>query len=185
MPEWAEFYKGRLLSDGYRQYAAQRYAPFLDCIRQNLKRGDRVVEVGCGLATMTALLAENRTQRPWVGFRCFDINQDMVAYARQNLHEGYPVDVGDARLPTHVKPDVVHSHGMLEHFSNDDIRKVIQAHRDDGARIAIHYVPGDKYETPSFGDERLLPVRAWQEIANPSAVLTFNDGYDYAMIWDL
>lgn len=179
---WTEFYKDRLLSVGYSQYAAKRYAPFLEAIISRIKPGDRVVEVGCGIATMTALLAE--TVSCFCGFRCYDVSPDMVQLSRLNLHEGFPVDVGDARLPTGRYPDIVHSHGMLEHLSDDDIRSVIEAHRTDGARAAIHYVPGDKYETPSFGDERLMRLSDWQDIAIPTDSFTFNDGYDYVLVWD-
>src|ERR1041384_5640190 len=175
---WTEFYKDRLLSEGYRRYAADRYAPFLNEIRSHLKSGDRVVEVGCGLGTMTALLAEN-DNRPTVGFRCYDVSADMVHLATINLHEGYPVEQGDARYPTGRFPDVVHSHGMLEHFCDIDIRRAIDAERADGARVAIHDVPGCKYDKPSFGDERLMALSDWECIAKPTRVFPFNGGYDY------
>jgi SAM-dependent methyltransferase len=178
---WPEFYKGRLLDDGYLQYARQRYAPYIAAIADSMKSGDRIVEVGCGLATMTRALIDG--QRPFVGFRCFDINPHMVGYARTNLREGYPVEVGDARLPTCALPDIVHSHGMLEHFNDSDIRKVIDAHRADGARLAVHYVPGEKYQKPSFGDERLMSKDAWRAIAAPDEIHGFNDDFDYLLVW--
>lgn len=185
MCAWLDFYKGRLLDAGYLEYAAKRYAPYLDAIRSRILSGDRVVEIGCGLATMTRLLVDSKPPNAMVGFRCYDISQDMVGYARMNLPEGFPVEVGDARKPTGRLPDIVHSHGMLEHFSDDDIRSVIQASKDDGARVCVHYVPGAKYETPSFGDERLMTVAQWREISHPTDVVTFNNDFDYALIWKL
>jgi len=190
---WDEFYKGRLLSEGYRNYVTKRYAPFIGEIMTNMKAGDRVIEIGCGLATITSILAENagrllideggESRECFAGFRCFDISPVMVKLARQNLYEGYPVDVGDARLPTNRLPDIIHSHGMLEHMSDEDIRAVIEASRKDGARVAIHYVPGEKYVTPSFGDERLMSLKAWEQICAPTEAYTFNDGYDYVLKW--
>lgn len=183
---WPEFYKGRLCSVSYRSYVSRRYAPFIQEIVRSIKSGDRVVEVGCGLATITSILSSmpQGDGRPWCGFRCYDINPDMVEYARMNLRDVHPVEVGDARLPTGRLPDIVHSHGMLEHLSDEDIRAVVEAHRKDGARIAIHYVPGEKYETPSYGDERLMSLAEWHLIAAPTRSFTFNDDHDYVLIWE-
>ena len=152
-----------------------------------MKTGDRVIEVGCGLATITAILAEHTDavrNEKFIGYRCYDVSPDMVEYARQNLPEGYPVELGDARMPTHRLPDIVHSHGLLEHFSDADIRKIIDAERRDGARSAIHYVPSHKYKTPSFGDERLMTAQQWEAICRPKYIVEFNDGYDYCLVWD-
>jgi len=180
--KWEEFYKGRLLDPGYQQYVRERYKPFLGAIIERAKLGDRIVEVGCGLGTITRVLADSMI-RANQGFRAYDLNPYMVRYARQTLSDGYPVEVGNAFFPTNCKPDIVHSHGMLEHFTDDQIGKVIQAHIKDEARHAVHYVPGDKYEVPSFGDERLMPLEFWKEFG-PTEAFAFNDGYDYCLIWD-
>jgi SAM-dependent methyltransferase len=185
--KWEEFYRGRLLDKGYQEYVSDCYAPFIQRILGRIKLGDRVIEAGCGLATITSILTERR--KIFCGFRCFDICPNMVEYAKITLGdisptEGYPVDIGDARYPTGRFPDIVHSHGMLEHLNDDDIRKVIDASRKDGARFAIHYVPGEKYQKPSFGDERLMSVAAWKDIANPTDIVTFNDDHDYILEWD-
>lgn len=77
--------------------------------------------------------------------------------------------------------DVVHSHGMLEHFDDHAIRQVIHNFRQ--ARVQVHYVPG-LYPEPSYGDERLMSVEQWEDICAPDQVLTFNDGLDYALIFE-
>lgn len=178
MGPWADFYRGRL-GEGYRQYFAERYKPFLDRIRDCRKEGDRIVEIGCGIGTTTSILAADGT---FCGYRCFDICPEMVVLARINTSDR-PCDIGDARHPTGRLPDIVHSHGLLEHMSDDDIRSVIESSRLDGARWAIHYVPGDKYKTPSFGDERLMPLERWREICKPTETFRFNDDHDYCLIW--
>jgi hypothetical protein len=86
-------------------------------------------------------------------------------------------------MATGCKPDVIHSHGMLEHFSDGDIQRVLFAHEADGVRAAVHYVPGDKYEKPSYGDERLLPLSYWQDVHRPTKAFSFNDGFDYCLMW--
>lgn len=179
MCEWTKFYEGRLLDENYLRYVQLRYRPFLSEICDSMKPGDRVIEVGCGMATITSILTGTSI---FCGYRAYDLSPDMVHYAQINLG-GYPVEVGDARLPTGKLPDIVHSHGLLEHMSDDDIRSVIDASRKDGARAAIHYVPGDKYERPSFGDERLMSLKQWVDICAPTDFFDFNDGYDYVLKW--
>jgi SAM-dependent methyltransferase len=180
---WTDFYKGRLLDQGYRDYAYDRYLPFIKTICSHIKNGDRVIEIGCGLATITSLLYEKAFHK-WCGYRCYDICPEMVSLARINLENRFPVDIGDARLHTGRYPDIVHSHGMLEHLSDEDIRKVIHAHKLDGARAAVHYVPSWKYENPSFGDERLLTAQKWKAICDPTRITEFNGGYDFILEWE-
>ena len=43
---------------------------------------------------------------------------------------------------------------------------------------SIHYVPLDKYEVPSYGDERLLPYEFWLDMLKPKEWALFNDGHD-------
>jgi SAM-dependent methyltransferase len=183
---WVDFYRGRFLSRDYLHYANGRYAPFLDAIRRYMKQGDRVVEVGCGLATITKLLIQGRSKRPWVGFRAYDLSPDMVALAKENLSEDgdYPVLVGDMRDRLSCYPDIIHGHGVLEHYSDEDIRRTIEAHSWSGARVALHYVPGEGYEKPTFGDERLMGISEWKRIAQPTEVEPFNGGNDYTLIWE-
>jgi hypothetical protein len=88
----------------------------------------------------------------------------------------------DATSGVAATADVVHSHGMLEHFSDTVIRRVIDSYRGI-AHSQIHYVPG-LYPTPTFGDERLMPVERWWDIVKPSQIITFNDGLDYALVID-
>ena len=180
---WPDFYRGRLLSEGYLAYFEERYAPFLDHIRKALQPEDLVIEVGCGLATSTKLLM--RSNVPYfTSFRCYDHNPDMVQLAKQNVGVAAMVAQADARIPTYTRPDVVHSHGLLEHFSDTQIAWFLASQRLDGPRVSIHYVPGELHGTPSFGDERLLPLDYWVDTFAPTSWETFNDGRDYVLVWE-
>lgn len=184
MRSWVTFYKERVFSDDYLVYAHERYYPFIDAIVRRMKDGDRIIEVGCGIATITKLLSSKKHK--FCGYHCYDINPDMVELAEANLAPAkYPVEVGDARNPVSCYPDIIHSHGLLEHFKDEDIHKILQAGFKSGARVQVHYVPGDKYKEPSFGDERLLPANYWIDRFHPTQAFSFNDGYDHCLIWEV
>jgi Methyltransferase domain len=178
--KWSEFYVGRA-GNSYLRYAERRYAPFIDAIRVRIRPNDYVMELGAGVGTITAAL--ERVTGSDVRFAATDSDPEQVAVMRQRFRwRRLPVDVGwrDASVMCTVG-DVVHSHGMLEHFDDETIRRVIRSH--PGARHQIHYVPG-LYDKPSFGDERLMSVDSWWRICKPTQIVTFNQGLDYALIFD-
>lgn len=76
---------------------------------------------------------------------------------------------------------LVVTHGVLEHFSDENIVKIISTYDDDNVLFQAHYVPTDKYEKQSFGDERLLPVETWITLVNPDYYVLDNDGTDLYM----
>lgn len=181
MSAWKTFYAGREGHE-YREYVKKRYAPFIDAISSRIRLRDLVLELGTGTGTISSLLAGET----WDNVRCCatDVDPEMVKVAKDRF-KGLGLDVcvyeEDAIVGARTKADVVHSHGMLEHFSDDDIRKIIDNYRH--ARVQVHYVPG-LYDEPTFGDERLLPVQAWWDIAEPDQIITFNEGLDYALVFE-
>lgn len=182
MSAWKTFYAGRE-GHSYREYVRERYAPFIHAIASRLNTRDLVMELGTGTGTITSLLAAPS----WEQRRCAatDVDPEMIQVAKQRMKDlGLDVSVyrEDALDETsRTLADVVHSHGMLEHFSDDDIRSIIDKYKC--ARVQVHYVPG-MYGEPTFGDERLMPVQAWWDIAKPDQIITFNGGLDYALIFE-
>lgn len=180
MSPWATFYEGRA-SMSYLRYARDRYRPFIDAITSRIKYGDTVLELGAGVGTITLALQ-------YCGRSCSFLATDNDTHQLRTMcarFEDFPaVTVGrlDATSGILAMADVIHSHGMLEHFDDDTIRKVIDTYRGIG-RTQVHYVPG-LYEKPTFGDERLMSVDAWWKICNPSQIITFNDGLDYALVFE-
>lgn len=59
--------------------------------------------------------------------------------------------------------DVAFSQGFFEHFSDDDIRKLIKEQLRV-ARKVVFSVPTVYYRHRDFGNERLLSMRAWRNI---------------------
>jgi hypothetical protein len=91
----------------------------------------------------------------------------------------FELDVTEADAIPSFEPSVVHSHGLLEHFSDEQAAAIVDRHR---AFYQVHYIPG-LYESQSYGDERLLPLEHWRKVLRPSRAYTFNEGLDYALVF--
>jgi len=160
MNDWHLYYSNRVNST-YQDYFCKKYKPFLDTIRK-ISTGN-LLEAGCGIGSTTKALGG-------VGFDLY-IHQlacknGILAYKGDLLvHSSYR------------KVSVIHSHGVLEHFSDSDIFKIISIQKKF-ADYLVHYIPGQKYIKPSFGDERLMSVYFWRQFGEVS---TFNNGYDYIL----
>jgi hypothetical protein len=182
MSTWAEFYESRM-GDDYLKYVKNRYIEHINAITCFLNPGVTSVELGCGTATITRALFDREPNRSYV--YC-DNNTPILEMAIDRMEcNGLPL-YRNILKPLKVEqfninPYVMHTHGVLEHFSDEDIRKIINLHR--GAKAQVHYVPG-LYPNKSFGDERLMPAHRWQEICNPSSIITFNNGLDYCLIFN-
>ena len=192
---WVDFYEPRMRTvefNGYREYFDLRYRHFLCAIHDvgaDIKP-KRIVEVGCGTAMVTSRLrflhdkGIGRTR--WLNNAdritiLVDSDPCMLAFAARWLPESVQV-LADIREEQPAS-QFYHGHGVLEHFSDTDILKILELHRQGGAKAAVHYVPGNKYKTRSFGDERLMPLEFWRDLTKPTEVTTFNDDYDYCLIW--
>jgi len=173
MSVWSDFYKSRV-GNGYSNYCKDRYKPFIDSIISNI--GKNVREEGCGIATISKIIM----QRVNIQMQMFDIDPDQVELSKENTNSNTPY-VGDI-FSNHGKTDLIFSHGVLEHFSDNNIRNILNRQKQE-ANIVIHYVPTDKYKTPSFGDERLMSVDTWVNNFHPNYHFTFNNGHDLVLIF--
>lgn len=175
MSKWSEFYHDRV-TQSYADYFSRRYAHFLSVALTPYYT--TCLEIGAGIGSTTRALAAWRGGGH--GLYASDIDPEMLALMRRNLPTDATVIEHDARLPWHNKVELVHSHGLLEHYDNETIRQIIAAHRS--AKLQVHYVPG-QYGEPSFGDERLMCVQSWVNICNPDSIIVFNEGKDYALVF--
>lgn len=165
MNDWNGFYKQRINST-YQEYFEARYKLFLEFIK--MQNNNTIKELGCGIGSVSKALMKE-------GFNCsgFDICEKMVWLSNENTNTTnfYKGDIFDAKVPVDV---LGVSHGVLEHFSDEQIQLICSQNKN-----SIHYVPLDKYKTPSFGDERLLPYQHWIDLVNPREFILFNDGFDF------
>lgn len=176
MREWYEIYRDRM-NEHYRNHVARKYAPFLEQLHHY--QGDVTTEIGCGAGNITRILREMETRPKWHFLT--DSCPKMLGLAVENN----PVpkcnfSISDIREMVPANCDLIHSHGLLEHFDDATIRQVVR-NMFYAAPIQIHYVPGARYEKPSRGDERLLSVDEWKEILSPyrkARVEPFNNEFD-------
>ena len=176
MSKWSEYYMSRVGS-GYSEYAKKRYAPMLDIL---VSSGSSFREEGCGIGTISKILLE----RSNVSLEAFDFDPDILELAKRNIATNIPLYHGDIRVGVDRPVDAIFSHGVIEHFSDEDIFHILKQQGRRSKRV-VHYVPTDGYESPSFGDERLLPYRCWLEKFKPSDFILFNKNKDLLLIWEV
>jgi trans-aconitate methyltransferase len=177
---WPHFYSARRLGDSYVQYCRERYKPFINAIHDWTPPQQSLLEIGCGMGTITQIFAEY-----YLHHYLLDSDADMLNMARCRLNRyrhKMTFIKGDARDHDYSPYSVhtIHSHGVLEHHSDDDILWIVKQAAKH-CTVQIHYVPG-LYDKPSFGDERLLPITHWIELLNPIETFTFNGALDYGLI---
>jgi len=178
MPQktWYDFYKNRM-NQSYRNHLAVKYRVFLDFIRERIIKNDadKIHESGCGCANMSYALKEYEDF-----ITISDISADMLGLAADNVK--CRKFLRDARKDNFPAVQIMYSHGLLEHFNDKDIISIV-GNQMLYTKELIHYVPGSKYKTPSFGDERLLKKEYWQNLCAPDKIIEFNNGYDLILYW--
>lgn len=184
---WTEYLKESLSPE--RVFRTQRkYDLFIRKILGACEntRETRIGDFGFGVG----VIAKEVMQRLHRGavFYLIDNDPGVFKYAAKNLE---PVKhlaimefvVGDIRERLDLPfLDVAYGHGVLEHFTDAEIHKILDLQKQT-ARHIIQYVPTDKYTTKSFGDERLLAIEYWRDTFKPTDVSLFNHGYDLILEW--
>jgi len=182
MSKWSKFYEKRL-NEKYRNHISNRYGLVLEEMLKT--KSKNFAQFGCGMGNMSRLVSEILPNSNHI---LLDNDVDMLSLAEKNMNEvdffGKKMiihhDILDELLLTNI--DLIHSHGVLEHFSDLQIQTIIKNQLKVTKKL-IHYVPSWKYEVPSYGDERLLTKEDWKRICNPDQIIEFNNGYDLILIW--
>jgi len=187
--DWDAFYRAREGSAHSRRFA-EKYEPFLRLLRAHAPRAADIAEFGCGTGIVSRTLLDGRSE---VRARhvLYDNDSRMLANAKRRLRgarRGGAIEfsLSDIRadLPRR-RFDLIHSHGVLEHFDGDEARLIVrnQLSRLKRGGWLIQYVPSWKYVIPSFGDERLRSASDWTAICAPDRIVEFNDGFDFILVW--
>lgn len=185
MQDWYDIYKERM-NKRYTDHIARKYKTFIDAIIAT--ESFTFIELGCGAGNITKALRQHPTHSTHL---LVDNCPRMLSLALENnvspmcsfVCSDITVPHNNLTFPR-LQKRTVHSHGVLEHFSDKQIQKILM-NANLYAPKQVHYVPGAKYETPSRGDERLMSISQWEDILSKVdipqlkfEVSTFNDGYD-------
>lgn len=179
---WYDFYKDRI-NERYRRHLTRKYGFLVNSVAET--DYENYVEIGCGAGNITRLVRDIHNSE--ANYTLVDNCPRMLSLSiENNQHHNCNFKISDVRKRlAHGFNDtetLVHSHGLLEHFSNEDIIKIIDE-ADAISNEQFHYVPSDKYDEPSFGDERLLSPRQWEAILSLQGqvgfdIKEFNEGKD-------
>ena len=202
---WIEYYLPKVNNEESENAFYTKYAKFITIITNviNKQQPTNVIEMGCGTGIITKLILKNSPAHILENknFILSDISDNMLQLSRLNMTrlENALGDFGRRRWSelqyinhdilsetpivynsynySYKPEDLVITHGVLEHFSKNEILKIISKLNTD-SRIGghIHYVPTDEYTTKSFGDENLWSVSEWLDLTSPQ--LAVKDGPD-------
>lgn len=177
------------------------------CLRTNSDTPLVLKEEGCGIGSVVRCISEREEyflkhlgvryseleDRNEIEKICMaDADKEMLSLCMDNTRNlylgeylaGKPIFYSSENIlkPKFFEPNtIVVTHGVLEHFRNSGIEKIISTYNDDNVVFQAHYVPTDKYGTPSFGDERLLSVQEWVTLVQPDYYIVDNGGCDLYM----
>jgi cyclopropane fatty-acyl-phospholipid synthase-like methyltransferase len=178
MSEWSEYYKKRV-GDSYPAHCKIKYKAFID----ELHSLNHISEEGCGIATISKIVYHKSRKK----HTAFDLCPEQLNLARVNIGDR-KIDLVQGSILNFQyvdnEPDIIFSHGVLEHFNDEDIKRIIHRQRFTAKKV-VHYVPLEGWKTPSFGDERLLPLQYWIDLVKPTRTIEFNNGLDAVLVWEL
>lgn len=160
MKSWGHFYSQEINIDYFIKNIFFHLPLFKSIYQQN---PTRILEIGSGTATMSIFLS-------YLGLQVTSLENDKkVLKEAKKLVKKFKGRVnfilGDAfRLPFEDKSfDVVFHQGLLEHFKNEDIFKLLNEHLRVG-QIVVFSVPNNYYPQRDFGNERLLSQKYWEKL---------------------
>lgn len=137
----------------------------------------KILEVGVGTGSMSIFFS-------YLGLDVsgLDSDKNILKKARnlaRKLNGKVKFAWGDAfKLPFEEKSfDVVFSQGLLEHFQDNEIFKLLDEQSRVG-KVVVLSVPNKFYPRKDFGDERLLADQYWQKLLSKKyhllKVLSYN-----------
>jgi 2-polyprenyl-3-methyl-5-hydroxy-6-metoxy-1,4-benzoquinol methylase len=170
MNDWVGYFQNtKTYRNIYNQCIGNRR--LLELIIKNTPNGGRILELGCGTALLSLILAD-------YGFRvkALDLSKEILDYAAGRMYlkdinldfcQGNILNL-DTQFQADYFDTICHS-GVMEHFSDEDIINSLSSQAKI-AQIVIFRVPSikNKITCKHFGDERFLSNKKWLELINAS-----------------
>lgn len=169
---WGDFYTGDLLTKNNVQATANAHKELFWIIKSF--EANKIIESGCGTGAMAGYLTwdvqaiegKEPTKHKPAEVIAVDIDPQVIKIARANLEaiDGKKVRLVQADAWTNTEEaDLIFSQGLLEHFSDKELRDLIN-HQLNQAPVLIHSVPNNDYKKIDFGNERLMNDSEWYRI---------------------
>ena len=157
---WSDMY-GRDMSQEEIEENIDNHKEFLNIVMSG--NPSKLVEVGAGSGVMAAYFSERVDEVVSV-----DNDKEVLEYAEKNCkrlsgaakfkeEDAFNMSFDDNSF------DVAFSQGFFEHFSDDDIRRLLKEQLRV-AKAVVFSVPTAYYRNRDFGNERLLSVGKWRDI---------------------
>lgn len=167
---WPDFYKWVCGSQLFLEGNIMEQMESIKEIAKYVAPGDKVLEIGTGSGVIAAPIAQAGVKVVSV-----DIEQGILDMAKINAKLlGVDIEyvLGDAfALPFKDQEfKVAFSGGLIEHFSDEDIGRLIAEHQrvSDVVVVVFPLVGADR---GSFGNERWLKMKQWEAILKPMGAL--------------
>jgi len=158
--QWDSFYKNICGSKKALESHLINNHPVIIHILNFLDKGDRCLEVGSGTGVLGCSFAEAGIEVISIDndkevLRMADINCKMLG-ATIDFREGdaFNLDFPDDYF------DVAWSHGLVEHFSDEDIHRMLREQLRV-AKVVVVGVPLKGYNGPNYGNERWMSELEW------------------------
>lgn len=167
--DWAKFYSEDTTNEQMIENI-EHHRYFIDLICEwankiSYGRVAKLIEIGVGTATMSIYLSKK-----YFDVVGLDVEPLLIAKAietNRRLSGSAKFIAMDAlELPNLFKEntfDIVFSQGTMEHFDNDDLKKLIKAQLAI-ARYVIFSVPSVNWPHQEFGNERKMTLEEWERL---------------------
>ncbi len=167
--KWREFYKDDVTEDFlkgnviYHDY----FISLINRYARKFSQNDipKIAEVGIGTATMSIHFSKTSYEvlgidnDPLIVSKAMDTNNRLGGYAKFICLDAFD-------LQKYFKDkifDVVFSQGTMEHFDNDNLKRIIETQLYIG-RYIIFSVPSINYPNSEFGNERKMSTNEWESL---------------------
>lgn len=163
---WSSFYSDRVNNSSYLDKFYNKYKQLIDFIDKQIEINPDIIikEEGCGIGNVSKAHYFNGKFKP-KKYIFSDIDSSMLELTKINS-SGINVPMEyineDILKQKHYEENtLIVTHGVLEHFSDLEIKKIIENQKHKNVIASCHYVPLEGYYKPSFGDERLFSASKW------------------------